>query len=297
MRMMKYLLKQTKHGLVVLTFNISLMAPKFYCLPFNQYVFMNCSILVLFLRFNQCFLQVVYLCCCRLLEVAGVKKEDTPLTMTLSREVKAVFAEVDDSDITNESAGDSIQPSISEDIVDALKHNPYVDSSVPSLTGSSLMHHAQSFDAVEEISVREDIKHRGKSQLDVDLLKRTSNQILGRRASDSNVTYARDRLFSDYKPILPSVHRVKLEPIELPNRKPNKKRRKGKKLRSVDAESSVDSTAGDGIAEMNSFSSSLKRNAEQSAANDRIQVAKCLASSACADSSVQNRVERIKVSM
>ena len=251
---------------------------------------MTRSTLLFLLQFNQCSLQVVYLCCCRLLEVAGVKKEDTPLTMTLSREVKAVFAEVDDSDITNESAGDSIQPSISEDIVDALKHNPYVDSSVPSFSGSSLMHHAQSYDAVEEMSMKEDTKHRGKSQLNVDLLKHTSNQIHGRRASDSNVICARDRLFSDYKPILPSVYRVKLEPIELSDRKPNKKKRKGKTLGSIDAESSVDSTA-----EMNSFSNSLKRNAAQSAINDRIQVAKCLATSACADSSVQNRVERIKV--
>ena len=237
----------------------------------------------------------MYLCCCRLLEVAGVKKEDTPLTLAFSREVKAVFAEVDESDITNESGGNSMQSS--ENIVDALKHNPYIDSDVPSFD-TSLMQHAESWDAVEKEAVKQDAKNSVESRVDVDLLKSTNIKIHGRRASDSGVTYAWDRGLSDYPAVLPPPYSVKLEPINLSRRKTNKKKGKGKKPRSIDAESSADSPAVSGIDEVNSFFNSLKQDValQQSGINDRIQVAKCLASSACADSSVHNRVERIKVS-
>lgn len=227
--------------------------------------------------------------------MAGVKKEDTPLTLAFSREVKAVFAEVDESDITNESGGNSMQSS--ENIVDALKHNPYIDSDVPSFD-TSPMQHAESWDAVEKEAVKKDAKNSVESRVDVDLLKSTNIKIHGRRASDSGVTYAWDRGLSDYPAVLPPPYSVKLEPINLSRRKTNKKKGKGKKPRSIDAESSADSPAVSGIDEVNSFFNSLKQNValQQSGINDRIQVAKCLASSACADSSVHNRVERIKVS-
>ena len=225
-----------------------------------------------------------------------MKKEDTPLTLAFSREVKAVFAEVDESDITNESDGNSMQSS--ENIVDALKHNPYIDSDVPSFD-TSLMQHAESWDAVEKEAVKQDAKNSVESRVDVDLLKSANIKIHGRRASDSGVTYAWDRGLSDYPAVLPPPYSVKLEPINLSRRKTNKKKKgKGKKPRSIDAESSADSPAVSGIDEVNSFFNSLNQNVapQQSGINDRIQVAKCLASSACADSSVHNRVERIKVS-
>ena len=234
----------------------------------------------------------MYLCCCRLLELAGVKREDAPLKVTLCREVKAVFNEVDESEITDECGRGSIEPSVSESIVDALKHNPYVDSGVPSFE-TSLMQHAQSWDAVEDVAVTRDNERFGKSQLDVGLLKPINVKTHGRRASDSSVTYACDRKIAEYRPTLSSVYSVKLEPLSLS--KTNKKKRgKGKKVRSI-GESSGDSPTADGMSELSSFSNSLKQNAAAQL-TDRIQVAKCLASSACADGNVHNRVERIKVS-
>jgi len=226
------------------------------------------------------------------LELAGVKREDAPLKVTLCREVKAVFNEVDESEITDECGRGSIEPSVSESIVDALKHNPYVDSGVPSFE-TSLMQHAQSWDAVEEVAVTRDNERFGKSQLDVGLLKPINVKNHGRRASDSSVTYACDRKIAEYRPTLSSVYSVKLEPLSLS--KTNKKKRgKGKKVRSI-GESSGDSPTAGGMSELSSFSNSLKQNAAAQL-TDRIQVAKCLASSACADGNVHNRVERIKVS-
>ena len=236
-----------------------------------------------------CYLKLVYLCCCRLLEVAGVKKEDAPLTWTLSREVNAVFDEVDENDIMNEYGADYIQPPISENTVDALKHNPYVDSDLPSLD-TTLMQHAQSWDVVKEVAVKQNIGQCGESQLDVGELKSTNIANHARRASDSSVLHACEIAgLSDYHPVFPLARNVNLEPLNLSGRKTNKKGGKGKKAND-------NNTAASGTAEMNSFFNSLKQNVTKLGTNDRIQVAKCLASSACADSSVHNRVEKIKVS-
>lgn len=220
-----------------------------------------------------------------------MKSAEMPLTMALFREVKAVFSEVYDSDVPNVSSGeDPIQPSISEDIVNALKHNPYVDSSVQVLHTSS-MQHAQSWDAVENVNDTRDIEHHGKYLLHLDLSKDPKNCIGGsRRASDSSFVYSSDT------GLFPSSRGPKLQPINLTKNKA-KKKKKGKKLPSLESEGSFDLTEKSKTAE-NNFCNSLEQNAlEQSTANDRIQVATCLASSACADSSVNNRVERVKVSL
>ncbi|XP_068719104.1 protein tyrosine phosphatase domain-containing protein 1-like [Montipora capricornis] len=231
--------------------------------------------------------KVVYVCCCRLLELAAVKSAESPLTMVLFCEVKAVFAEVDESDATKDSsAGEAVQPSISEDIISALKHNPYVDSSVQLLHTSS-MQHAQSWDAVDEINDTQNIEHTGEGLLD--LLNHPKKDIHERRASDSGFMYSCDAR------LVPSVCRMKLEPINLSNRTPNKKKQgRRKNQQSLDSESTVDATEGNKTAEK-SFYNSLKQNAsEQSTTEDRLRVAKCLASSACVDSSVNNRVQKIK---
>lgn len=227
-------------------------------------------------------LKLVYLCCCRLLEVAGVKKEDVPFTWTLSRELKAVFDETDENDPISESAEDFVQPSISRDIVDAVKHNPYVDSDTPSFEHHhSVMQRSQSWDAVQEVTLKEDIGYysRGK-RLNVEQLTN------GRRASEP--ASSDQRAMSDGLPSNPSPRSVKLEPLNLSTRKENKK--KGKKGQRNSNE------AVNEMMNMDSFLSSLKQNTVQPGTNDRIQAAKCLSSSACADSSVHNRVERIKVS-
>lgn len=231
------------------------------------------------------------MCCCRLLEVAAVKSADMPLTIDLFREVKAVFSEVFDSDVPNVSSSeDPIQPSISEDIVNALKHNPYVDSSVQVLHTSS-MQHAHSWDAVDNVNDTPDIEHHGKYLLRLDLSKDPKNCMGGsRRASYSSFVHSSD------VGLLPSSRGLKLEPIKLARNKA-KTKKDGKKLASLESEGSIDMTEESKTAE-NKFCNSLKQNAiEQATANDRIQVATCLALSACADSSVNNRVERVKVSL
>ena len=225
-------------------------------------------------------LKLVYLCCCRLLEVAGVKKEDVPFTWTLSREVKAVFDETDENDTISESAEDFVQPSISRDIVDAVRHNPYVDSDKPSFE-TSVMQRSQSWDAVQEVTLKEDIGYysRGK-HLNVEQL---TNARRGLEPAGSD-----QRAMSDGLPSNPSPRSVKLEPLNLSTRKKNKKEGKGGQRNSNETVNEM--------VNMDSFLSSLKQNTVQPGTNDRIQAAKCLSSSACADSSVHNRVQRIKVS-
>ena len=163
-------------------------------------------------------LKLVYLCCCRLLEVAGVKKEDVPFTWTLSREVKAVFEETDENDTISESAEDFVQPSISRDMVDAVKHNPYVDSDTPSFE-TSVMQRSKSWDAVQEVILKGEIGYysRGK-HLNVEQLTN------GRRGSEP--AGSDQRAMSDGLPSNPSPRSVKLEPLNLSTRKKNQKKRK-----------------------------------------------------------------------
>lgn len=222
--------------------------------------------------------KLVYLCCCRLLEVAGVKKEDVPFTWTLSREVKAVFEETDENDTISESAEEFVQPSISRDMVDAVKHNPYVDSDTPSFE-TSVMQRSQSWDAVQEVTLKGEIGYysRGK-HLNVEQLTN------GRRGSEP--AGSDQRAMSDGLPSNPSPRSVKLEPLNLSTRKKNKKKGKGGQRNSNETVNEM--------VNMDSFLSSLKQNTVQPGTSDRIQAAKCLSSSACADSSVHNRVERIK---
>lgn len=226
-------------------------------------------------------LKLVYLCCCRLLEVAGIKKEDVPFTWTLSREVKAVFEETDENDTISESAKEFVQPSIfSRDMVDAVKHNPYVDSDTPSFE-TSVMQRSQSWDAVQEVTLKGEIGYysRGK-HLNVEQLTN------GRRGSEP--AGSDQRAMSDGLPSNPSPRSVKLEPLNLSTRKKNQKKGKGGQRNSNETVNEM--------VNMDSFLSSLKQNTVQPGTSDRIQAAKCLSSSACADSSVHNRVERIKVS-
>lgn len=114
--------------------------------------------------------KLVYVCCSRLLEVAGVKGENDPLTWALSQEVKAVFAEVDESDISkdgeSENGRDWLQTSLSENVAHSLRHNPYVDSSLPPFE-SSQVHHTESCDVFEEDTVKEDhFELYGEGKLD-----------------------------------------------------------------------------------------------------------------------------------
>lgn len=225
-------------------------------------------------------LKLVYLCCCRLLEVAGVKKEDVPFTWTLSREVKAVFDETDENDLISESAEDFVQPSITRDIVEAVKHNPYVDSDTPSFV-TSVMQRSQSCDAVQDVTLKDDIGYysRGK-HLNVEQLTD------GRRASEPAACSDQKAMW-DNLPSNPSQRSVKLEPLNLSIRKKNRiKTKKGERNSNETVNEMVN---------MDSFLSSLKQNTVQPGTNDRIQAAKCLSSSACADSNIHNRVERIKV--
>lgn len=230
--------------------------------------------------------KLVYVCCCRLLEVAGVKGENDPLTWALSQEVKAVFAEVDESDISKdgESVNDTecLQTSLSDNVAHSLRHNPYVDSCLPPLE-SSQVHRTESCDVFEEDTAKKDhFDHYGEGSLDGGLLQPPEVGADVRRGSEPVVIHSSPR----------TLHRVKLEPLNLSGRKKKtEKKRKVKKTRGESLEAKSNNTAEKGIS---SVLSSLKQNERLSTTNDRIQVAKSLASSACADSSVHSRTERIK---
>ena len=221
----------------------------------------------------------MYMCCSRLLEVAGIKKEDAPLTWKLSEEAKAVFAEVDESDITKDHDRESLQGSLCSYVADTLRHNPYVDSSLPLFEGSHT-HRTGSCDALEDVASKGDsIEHYGEGPMDGKLLKNPNVRNHERRGSDPAVVHPCER-----KP-----NRVQLEPLNLSNRQTNNR---GKQTPSQSLEANCND--GERI-EVDSSSISLKQSAGHLAETDRIQVAKSMASSACADSSVHSRTERIKV--
>ena len=226
--------------------------------------------------------KLVYVCCCRLLEVAGVKGENDPLTWALSQEVKAAFAEVDESDISKdgESVNDTecLQTSLSDNVAHSLRHNPYVDSCLPTLE-SSQVHRTESCDGVfeEDPAKKGHFDHYGEGTLDGGLLQPPDIGANLRRGSEPVAIHSNPRTF----------HRVKLEPLNLSGRK--KKTVKKTRGESFGAEGN-NTTKGD----VSSVLPSFKQNERLSTINDRIQVAKSLASSACADSSVHSRTERIK---
>lgn len=228
--------------------------------------------------------KLVYVCCCRLLEVAGVKGENDPLTWTLSQEVKAVFAEVDDMNKDGESVNDRecLQTSLSDNVAHSLRHNPYVDSSLPPFE-SSQVHRTGSCDVFEEDTANKDhFDNYGEGTLDSRLLQPPNIGDNLRRGSEPVVIHASPRMF----------HHVKLEPLNLSSRKKTKeKKRKVKKTHGESLEAKSNNTV---EKDVSSVLSSLKQNKGLSTINDRIQVAKSLASSACADSSVHSRAERIK---
>lgn len=228
--------------------------------------------------------KLVYVCCCRLLEVAGVKGENDPLTWTFSQEVKAVFAEVDDMNKDGESVNDRecLQTSLSDNVAHSLRHNPYVDSSLPPFE-SSQVHRTGSCDVFEEDTANKDhFDNYGEGTLDSRLLQPPNIGDNLRRGSEPVVIHASPRMF----------HHVKLEPLNLSSRKKTKeKKRKVKKTHGESLEAKSNNTV---EKDVSSDLSSLKQNKGLSTINDRIQVAKSLASSACADSSVHSRAERIK---
>jgi len=228
--------------------------------------------------------KLVFVCCCRLLEVAGVKGENDPLTWTLSQEVKAVFAEVDDMNKDGESVNDRecLQTSLSDNVAHSLRHNPYVDSSLPPFE-SSQVHRTGSCDVFEEDTANKDhFDNYGEGTLDGRLLQPPNIGDNLRRGSEPVVLHASPRMF----------HHVKLEPLNLSGRKKTKeKKRKVKKTHGESFEAKSNNTV---EKDVSSALSSLKQNEGLSTINDRIQVAKSLASSACADSSVHSRAERIK---
>ena len=85
-------------------------------------------------------------------------------------------------------------------------------------------------------------------------------------------------------------NRVQLEPLNVPKRQKNKK---GKRIRPSQSLEATDNDRGG--PEVNSDRNSLKESATPISETDRIQVAKSMASSACVDSTVHSRTERIKV--
>lgn len=222
------------------------------------------------------------MCCRRLLEVAGMN-EDAPFTWTLSQEVKAVFAEVDESKISKDYERDSLEISLSENVADSLRHNPYVDSTLPPFEASQV-HHTKSCDAFEDVSAKGNHgEHCEDGQLDDGLLNCPNIRTHGRCGSDPVLIHACEK----------QLNRVQLEPLNLSSRQTNKKKtRKGKNTHGENSKASFNNTP---ASEVSNFLISLKQNARLSTVNDRIQVAKSLASSACADSSVHSRTERIKV--
>ena len=230
--------------------------------------------------------KLVYVCCCRLLEVAGVKGENDPLTWALSQEVKAVFAEVDESDTNKDGESvnetECLETSLSDNVAHSLRHNPYVDSCLPTFE-SSQVHRTESCDVFEEDTAKKDhFDHYGDGTLDGGLLQPPDVGANLRRGSEPVAIHSSSRTF----------HRMKLEPLNLSGRK--KKTEKKRKVKKTHGESfeakSNNTTKGD----VSSVLPSLKQNERLSTINDRIQVAKSLASSACADSSVHSRTERIK---
>lgn len=230
--------------------------------------------------------KLVYVCCSRLLEVAGVKGENDPLTWALSQEVKAVFAEVDESDISkdgeSENGRDWLHTSLSENVAHSLRHNPYVDSSLPPFE-SSQVHHTESCDVFEEDTVKEDhFELYGEGKLDDRLLQHPNIGAPLRHGSEPVAIHSSPRTF----------HHVKLEPLNLSSRKKSKmKKKKVKKTQGEGSEASGNNTV---TSDVSSLLPSSKQSERLSTGNDRIQVAKSLASSACADSSVHSRTERIK---
>lgn len=222
--------------------------------------------------------KLVYTCCSRILEVAGVKGENAPLKWALSQEVKAVFAEVDESDAVSKDNEKESLRTLTENVADSLRHNPYVDSCVPPLEASQVQR-AESCDALEDDTAKDDdAELSGEGSFDGGPLKPLNIGSTGRRGSDPIVGHTGEM----------KLHRVQLEPLNLSSTKKNKKKtRKVKKVQSESSDSSDNTTA------VNDSLLPLKDNTKVTE-SDRIQVAKSLASSACADSSVHSRTERIK---
>lgn len=213
---------------------------------------------------------MVYICCRRLLELAGVKKEDAPLTWKFSQDAKAVSSQVDDSFTTRDLDRETIEGSLSSDVADSLRHNPYVDSSLPLFEGSCI-YRAESCDAFVD-----DTFSNGE----------------GKTLRHSDVTNP-SRRGSELTVVLPGEgrpNRVQLEPLNVPKRQKNKK---GKRIRPSQSLEATDNDRGG--PEVNSDRNSLKESATPISETDRIQVAKSMASSACVDSTVHSRTERIKV--
>ena len=225
--------------------------------------------------------KLVYVCCSRLLEVAGVKGENAPLMWTLSQEVKAVFAEVDETDVGKDSEKESLQTTLIENVADSLRHNPYVDSCLPPFKVSQV-HHTESCDALEDDAAKGDhVELSGEGNVDGGMLDPLNIGNHGRRCSAPAAVHGGEM----------KLHLVRLEPLNLSSRKRNKaKTKKLKKTHSKSFELSGNNTA---VSDVSSSLLPLMENAKVTE-SDRIQAAKSLASSACADSSVHSRTERIK---
>lgn len=213
--------------------------------------------------------KVVYICCRRLLELAGVKREDAPLTWKFSQDAKAVFAEADDSFTTSDLDRETVEDSLSSDVADSLRHNPYVDSSLP-LFESSRIYRSESCDTSVDDAFG-DGEGRQLRHPDV------TNQ--SRRRSDLTVG-----LPDEGRP-----KRVQLKPLNVLKRPKDEKGKQTRPSQSLEAKDN-DRRGPEVDTDRNSFQESATLSE-----TDRIQVAKSMASSACVDSAVHSRTERIKV--
>lgn len=212
--------------------------------------------------------KVVYICCRRLLELAGVKREDAPLTWKFSRDAKAVFAEADDSFTTSDLDRETVEDSLCSDVADSLRHNPYVDSSLPLFEGSRI-YRSESCDASVDDAFG-DGEGRQLRHPDV------TNQ--SRRRSDLTVG-----LPGEGRP-----KRVQLKPLNVLKRPKDEKGKQTRPNQSLKAKDN-DREGPEVDTDRNWFKESATLSE-----TDRIQVAKSMASSACVDSTVHSRTERIK---
>ena len=217
-----------------------------------------------------------------------MKDEDTPLNWTLSQEVKAAFAEADESEIHNGSAGLSSL----EDLAHAVRHSPYVDPSVKSSQTSMLQH----VPSIEEGEASQGRTLPDLDQRDVGLLRHSESSAYERHSSDSCIFPGSHSGLWENESILPSVRRTRLEPLNWTS-KGKDKNKQGKQLPTLRSH-----TSGDGSGDRSrtkeqdaGFLCATQTNVGQSAVQERISVAKALAASACADTGVHNRTERLKV--
>ncbi|EDO38616.1 predicted protein, partial [Nematostella vectensis] len=256
--------------------------------------------------------KIVFAVCSRLLELASVKSEEGDMTWKLPSDAKKAFSEKEEPEETEMSAdctdtGKNLVNDFNferEDTETELKHNPYVENRVdPKAQECSLQRSQSTEDVINDV--------RGID--DPHLVRRLSalgsHAGLSRAHSESDLTVPQcfdvERMPRREAPLgKPAIHGVRLEPLNVCVEKKKKKSRKSSKstndeTKVVNADSSAENNpknvVDSGISGTVSCGTVTASTSTQSTEEDRVLVAKALATSACADHGVHNRTEKLKV--